>query len=236
MIDYMKSKQNKNLVNPESALFLIPILIGIVTSFAIGLIAFRPLLLRSNQYLETWKSYEKKKSNLKAKYEELKLVNTQLRRAENQKSFIIQLIAGTKDLKALFAILNKVANQNNITIVEIEPYQTINYLYKNNNKNNDTFSNIDQEDEFKTNEESNFPLITKEIEQHNALISIKGYFYQIKNFLRDIESLENIIVAKGIDLKKSEQQESQNPNKLIFLNLKTVFSAYGRLINKGVNE
>ena len=246
MINFMKSNQNKqNLINPENAVLVIPILIGFLTSFAIGLIGFRPLLLRSNQYLETWKSFEIKKNNLVAKANELKLVNSKLRQVENQKTFLIQLIAGTKDLKALFAILNKVANQNNISLIEIEPYQTKKHIkevksidpYNDLDSFNDLeepYFNADEQSDRK--ESANDPLITKEIEQHNALISIKGYFYQINNFLRDLESLENIIVAKGIDLRKSEDKQNQNSKKPILLNFKTVFSAYGLAINEDFDK
>ena len=227
------SNQKKgNIISPENAVFIVPVLIGLSISFFIGLFLFRPLLARSNKYLELVKSYENKKTNLLSKAEQLRFINSNLKKYQDQKSFLIQLIGGTRDLKTLLAIINKVANDNNIVFIEIDPLKI-----KRNMPNNQTEDNLipsEIDNEFITGEISNDPLIIEEVEQHNAVISINGYFNQIISFLRDLEAYENIIISNGIDLKVSQHDnQSNNSTKL---NFKTFISAYGLLPKENVSK
>ena len=139
MNNLMNSNQKKaTIINPENAVFILPILIGIFITIIIGCIGFLPLLKRSNQYLETFNIYKIKNDNLSIKFNQLKSINSKLKKYEDQKIFLIKLIAGTKDLKTLFAIINKIAIQNNIIIQEIEPYKIKQYIPENKLKNNST--------------------------------------------------------------------------------------------------
>ena len=69
------------------------------------------------------------------------------------------------------------------------------YIDKNNLELNDNSQNNLSSNQNDSSPEINNSLMTPELKQHLIDLSIKGSFINILNLIRDLESLENIVLA-----------------------------------------
>jgi len=221
-------KTRKKFLTPEKAASLIPISISAGISILIILFFVLPKYVLSNKVkLELDGLVEKKNDldNLKLQY---KTINEKLKKLNQEKIKIIELVTGKTNLDTLLDKLGDIANRNNIEFVSIVPEKLINYVETSKVKNVDQNINNDQT---ANNDQIIFdPLLVEGSKKYIIELTIKAEFKNLLSFLRELEFQESIILINDINLKSLSQNSSNdeinNPNAKIEAKLNTTI--YGK--------
>lgn len=249
------SEFNFSEINPENTILIFSIFAGLLLSLLVFSAVNVPLSKQNKKLKNEVKTSLLKKeniSNVKLQYNTIKKQKINL---EKDREFIINLVAGTKNLDTFMAVLNENANKNFIEIIEFEPQKILKYdQFKNfnpenststiqNNLSNSSARNAPPPSDISSkslpstspgsspniNISKNNFLIIPEIEQHEIKISLKGNYTEIFNFIRDIELLENIVLIGDFEIKRLEDVLKTESSKVEY---KTNVSAFGRVIKR----
>jgi len=228
-----KNIEKLRKINSDNFIILIYILIGLFLSGGIISILFLPTI-RNNFLLSQEISVSKlKKSKLITLQKEFNLTLDKFKDLQNKRNLLIKLIAGTDNLNTFVALLNLLAVRNNINIVELEPIEIVEYKEKkkasNNFQTNLIPKNIQTPQISIDNKQLNLnnqELLEPEIEKHKIKIKLEGSFQQILEFIRDIESTENIVLIGDFTIDRlSDFFKEYNSN----IKYETELSAFGRV-------
>ncbi len=212
-------KKKFNLLTPEKAASLFPVLIS--TGIAILVIIFFviPKYNKSNEiYLELNELVKKKNDldNLKSSY---KIINQKFVKLNKKKSRIIELIRGTSNLETFISTIGELGKKNNIQFISIVPKKIISSIDYNKNQNineNNTQSNILPD-----------PLLVEGTKKYIIEFNFKAKFINLLSFLRELEFQENIILVDNINIKFVDEQIDKNQGQK--LNVELIMTTYGKL-------
>ena len=226
MIKSIKTK--KEFITPEKAASFIPIFISTGLSILIITFFVIPKYIESTKVNLELNGLIKKKNdldNLKLQY---KTINEKLKKLNQEKIKIIELVTGKTNLDTLLDKLGDIANRNNIEFVSIVPEKLINYVETSKVKNVDQNINNDQT---ANNDQIIFdPLLVEGSKKYIIELTIKAEFKNLLSFLRELEFQESIILINDINLKSLSQNSSNdeinNPNAKIEAKLNTTI--YGK--------
>ncbi len=220
-----------NEINPENAILLGCIVSGLLSSIILFLLLALPLIKQNNLINKDIKEYKDKKSKILIKKIEYKKLLDISNKLNDDNSFLINLIGGTKNLNTFLTALNNIAINNQVEIIKYEPKEVVSFKKVINNEINSKQNSssipppIINNNQINDNEVNKDPfLIVPELEKHVINISLKGNYPEILNFIKDIELLKNIVTMKNFeiiglsDFSKTEFSEIQ---------FSTNFSAYG---------
>ena len=220
MINSMKTR--KKFLTPEKAASLIPISISAGISILIILFFVLPKYVLSNKVkLELDGLVEKKNDldNLKLQY---KTINEKLKKLNQEKIKIIELVTGKTNLDTLLDKLGEIGIRNNIEFVSIVPLELVNHgeiSKENNNIQN-------RNDDLKITD----PLLVEGSKKYSIDLTFKTEFINMLSFLRELEFLESVILINDINLelisKNSNNSELSNPIEEIEVKIRTTF--YGK--------
>ena len=208
-------------INHENAILIAYIFSGLFLSLIIYSALNIPLSRHQKKLQEEVNSYQIKKNNIpeiKSKFKDIKYEAETLK---EDRKFLINLTAGTKNLDTFMAVLNKKANRNFVKIIKFEPQNIEKFTEKPTLKNNSLDQNsqpptINQNNSIPplTAKKSSIPinensgiefnknplLIIPDIEKHDIKISLEGNYTQILSFIRDVELLENIVLIGDFEI------------------------------------
>jgi len=208
-----KGKNNK-LITPENAASFLPIIISSIIGIIIILLFVIPESIKSNKVNLELNDYIRKKDqlpNLKLKY---KKINQKFGVLNNEKSRIINLISGKTNLETLLANLGIIGRNNNIQFISIIPKNVIIANDKTSLDKSNQNQNLDNQID---------PLLVKGLKKYLIDISFKTNFINLQSFLREIESQENIVLIKNIDVELIDNNDSnlqsEDPNLNIILSM-----------------
>ena len=215
-------KTQKKFFTPEKAASLIPISISAAISILIILFFVLPKYILSNKVNLELDGLVKKKNdldNLKVQY---KTINKKLKKLNQEKIKIIELVTGSTNLDTLLDKLGDMANRNNIEFVSIVPEKLMNYVDNSKEKNNVQTTNNDLI--------ISDPLLVEGSKKYIVDLAFKAEFNNLLSFLRELEFLESVILINNINLKllsqNSNNEEINNPNEKIEAKLNITF--YGK--------
>ena len=208
-----KYKLNNEIISPQNAQFLIPISSFIILALGIVLFVMPPLISTRNKRLDTLKIERKKSEDLALLRLQNKAINKQLENQKIKKDLIVEMVAGEKELRTLLSKLGSIANNHSIELIEIIPNQVRRFEASSQSLGVNASSFGD-------------PLITQGIEKHSANIFLRGSFINFVEFLREIESLESIVITKDIQVIDDNIVNISKVNKI---DLIMELSAYGRI-------
>jgi len=208
-----KYKSNDEIISPKNAQFLIPIISFIILSLGIALFVLTPLISTKNKRLDALKIDRQKSSDLPLLRLKHKAVKKQLENQKIKKELIVEMVAGEKELRTLLSKLGSITNNHSIELIEIIPNQV--RRFEGSSQSLETNANSFGD-----------PLVTQGIEKHSANIFLRGYFINFVEFLREIESLESIVITNNIQLIDDNLVDISKVNKI---DLIMEFSAYGRV-------
>ena len=213
-------KKNNKLITPENAASFLPVIISSILGIIITLLFVIPEYIKSNKVNLELSDYIRKKDqlpNLKLKY---KKINQKFDILNNEKSRIINLISGTTNLETWLANLGIIGRNNNIQFISIVPK---NIIIANDNTSLD-----------KSNETQNLdglidPLLVKGLKKFLIDISFKTNFINLQSFLREIESQENLVLIKNIDVSLIDNNDTSLQSEDHNLNIILSMIFYGKI-------
>ena len=218
MINSMK--KNNKLITPENAASFLPIIISSIIGIIIILLFVIPESIKSNKVNLELNEYIRKKDQLPILKLKYKKINQKFDVLNKEKSRIINLISGTTNLETLLANLGIIGRNNNIQFISIVPK---NIIIANDNTSLD-----------KSNQTQNLdglidPLLVKGLKKYSIDISFKTNFINLQSFLREIESQENLVLIKNIDVKLNEKMDSNHQSEDSTLDIILSMIFYGKI-------
>ena len=210
-----RSSSGFHWLTPERALFFVPVLTSVGLSVLLVLLIVFPLwrLVRQRQVVV---------EDLSIKSLELPQLEKDLLQQlalkiqiEEQEERLIKMLAGTKDLGTFLSGLNRLAVQNQVTVVLSEPGEVEVW-----------YPPSEFEDNSSTSSDS---LLQEGLEKRSALIKVQGAFRDIQGFLQDLESLEVFVITSDLSMEAIRSAgQGANSEELIQARLELQLSAYGR--------
>ena len=221
--------KKNNLINPQNAVLLIPILIGLLITIIYSIFITKYTFEEKNSKRQQLNESERMKKELpmiKIKKEKLQYLLNQERK---KKLFIIDLVGGTKYLSTFLVSLNNIANKNSLEIIEIEPKEIKvltkadpNNVIQNNQviRKSATISNINSGNvALQGSDPKDKSLLTPELEEHKLSLKIQGNYIEILEFIKELELLENIVISKNIQMERLSSQFVDNNNAKLFIDI-----------------
>ena len=218
MINSMK--KNNKLITPENAASFLPIIISSIIGIIIILLFVVPESIKSNKVNLELNEYIRKKDQLPSLKLKYKKINQKFGILNKEKSRIINLISGTTSLETLLANLGIIGRNNNIQFISIVPK---NIIIANDNTSLD-----------KSNQTQNLdglidPLLVKGLKKFLIDISFKTNFINLQSFLREIESQENLVLIKNIDVSLIDNNDASLESEDHNLNIILSMIFYGKI-------
>ena len=214
--------ERKNLLTPEKAASLIPVLISSVISILLIIFFVLPQYFKSNQVNYELNGLIKKKNNLDNLKSQYKIINRKFDKLNKEKLKIIEIITGTSNLDTLLAELGKIGRKNNIQFLSIVPKKKV--IGGEKNIENNSNENIDQADL------ENDPLLVEGIKKYLIDFTFKTEFVNLLSFLRDLEFQDNVILLNDINIRldseENDNREVDKSSKMLEINLTITF--YGK--------
>ena len=221
-------KTRKKFLTPEKAASFIPISISAGISILIILFFVFPKYFLSTKVNLELNGLVKKKNDLDNLKSQYKTINEKLKKLNQEKIKIIELVTGKTNLDTLLDKLGDIANRNNIEFVSIVPENLINYV--ETSKVNNMDQNINNAQTTNNDQIISDPLLVEGSKKYIIDLTIKAEFNNLLSFLRELEFLESIILINNINLKLLSQntnnEEINNPNEKIEAKLNITF--YGK--------
>ena len=218
MINSMK--KNNKLITPENAASFLPVIISSIIAIIITLLFVIPESIKSNKVNLELNEYVRKKDQLPSLKLKYKKINKKFAVLNDQKSRIINLISGTTNLETWLANLGIIGRNNNIQFISIVPK---NIIIANDNTSLD-----------KSNQTQNLdglidPLLVKGLKKFLIDISFKTNFINLQSFLREIESQENLVLIKNIDVSLIDNNDTSLQSEEHNLNIILSMIFYGKI-------
>ena len=218
MINSMK--KNNKLITPENAASFLPVIISSIIAIIITLLFVIPESIKSNKVNLELNEYIRKKDQLPSLKLKYKKINKKFAVLNDQKSRIINLISGTTNLETWLANLGIIGRNNNIQFISIVPK---NIIIANDNTSLD-----------KSNQTQNLdglidPLLVKGLKKFLIDISFKTNFINLQSFLREIESQENLVLIKNIDVSLIDNNDASLESEEDNLNIILSMIFYGKI-------
>ena len=212
----------KNLLTPEKAASLIPVLISSGISILLIIFFVLPQYFKSNVVNYELNGLIKKKNNLDNLKSQYKIINRKFDKLNKQKLKIIELITGTSNLDTLLAELGKIGKKNSIEFLSIVPKNKV--IGGEKDKENNS-SDIDDQADLE-----NDPLLVEGIKKYLIDFTFKSDFVNLLSFLRDLEFQDNVILLNDINLRldseENDNSEIDKSYKMLEVDLTITF--YGK--------
>ena len=233
-----------NEINADNFIFYLYLLLGIFISLSTFSLFTMNIISDNKSLKKDIESSMQKKSKIPEITLKLKQLRAQGKSISSDNEFVLNLIGNDKDISTLLYIVNQIANNNNVDIVELEPQKKINYKAKSNvPKNNIDNSAIigppsnavetpsisvgnnqltSLNSEINSEIDNNY-LLTSKLERQFFNLKFRGYFVDSIQFVKDLEQLENIVIFEDFKLKRLQGYDRSPKSKVLFESKLSVF-------------
>ncbi len=225
-----QNSRPRRLLTPERAVLFLPVLAGAVLAAIVLMVGFVPLSLQIKEKLDVLKEMETKQLDMPFLQQQIDALRRQKQLKIAQKERLLELVAGTTQLRTFLAKLNELAVQEGVAILKVEPKaverpapKTVNPATPAADATSPPLPPGD-------------PLLAQNLEKRSAALIVQGPFRRIVAFMQQMEQLEVIVITSDLELQlASPNQISRQAgsglgdldaatNTTLKLNL----SAYGR--------
>ena len=202
-------QENIRKITPERAIFSIPILFSILITIMLAFLVNKPIFQGTYEKQNNIKIMNDKIKKIPEIKLNLRKVTSKLNIEKQKQDNLLSITIGTKSFNTFLYQLGEIAQNNNIQIIKLKPEEidktrkVINNQTTNPNNNEDPF------------------MITSAVKQF-INIEIIGNYVDVINFIKESETLENLIIYRDFDFN------SKNVKKLIKTNLKINLIVYGK--------
>lgn len=234
MTNFQSSDQRPNtLITPERALLLLPIGGGLFLGALTVIFVLAPLIYSFQKHSSVVSSMEKKVEDLPLARRQLDEATRQYTLKKAQQGRLLSLVAGTTALRTWLTTVNQMADQEQVSVLQVDPQPTVFYVPPPPTDPSTKRSKKSTEQPLNTD-----PLLLPDIERRSAVITFQGPFPKLLALMRRIEMLESIVIASDIELEfvpssppsgnaEASVPQAQSPQT----RLKITYSAYGRSRN-----
>lgn len=229
MTNFNSRKKPGHLITPERAVVVLPIAVGLVLSFLGLSFGVIPVAIG-------WHKQKLAVDEMTKKISELPLIRRRLDDAIiqyniklEQQERLLNLLSGAGSLRTWFAAVNRIAESERVTIVEVDPKLREFYMPPSTSSSAPPSSAAVQPVTID-------PLLVPNVERHAAVITFQGSFPSLLSMLRRIELLESIVTSSDLHLELVTPNSASPLGNLNTKNLspqtrlKVKFLAYGRRI------
>jgi len=201
------SPKKKNILNPENAVIFLPIIISLAISAILIGGVLTPLMIRLSNENSKIKVLEDKILLIPIYKKYIKEITSAISKASSQQIRLIKMISDPNKLETLLSEINLISLNNNIEVLEVITKPSIKYKEKNSMSENKKKKNKKLK-----NRKSNSidPLLIPNIEKHVHSIKLSGSYNNIIDFLKDLESLQTIVITKNMDIQKEKKRVLNN--------------------------
>ena len=208
----------KRWITPERAVLVLPILVGAAFAVLLGLAALSPLLVQLNQRRSALQDMERKRDELPLLRQQLQSLLDRQQTLEAQQGRLLTLVAGTSALKTWLAQLNRLAINQGVSILQVEPQPVEVYIPPpppaEGGGATSTAPPVTGD-----------PLLAPNLEKRSAIVTLQAPFPRLVDLLQQMELLQVIVLASDLEL----DVVPPNPeSKQLEIKLKLKLSAYGR--------
>ncbi len=218
--------QKKRLITPERAAIILPTLIASFFAFIIISTFVIPKYVKSNKVNNEYKEFLRKKAELPQLKLQYKIINEKLKKLNDRKTKIINLVSGESDLETFLERLGDIGFKNKIKILSINPKNVTNYV---------PLESAVNESSNATNKDKNFdPLLSEGIIKYTVDLDFESDFKNLLYFLRELEFQESVILFRDMKLNLKDNLEKKGAdykNKNI-LKVSMKIIVYGKINSK----
>ena len=207
-----KKRPNASWLNPERAVFVVPIFAGLVLAATLATVVITPQMAQLRERRSVVEIMEQKSEALPGLMQAL--VERRLEQAEMlaQQQRLLALIAGTGELDTFLAQLNDLAKDHQVVVTSTEP-GLVERAPLPVDPNDPPAAGADEDVGVGD------PLLMKGLEKRSARIVVEGAFVQVLGFLQSLESLEVFVVTEELSVVASPGSENQSNNVRLGLTL-----------------
>ena len=213
-----------NIITPESAAIFLPVIISTFLSIIIISAFVIPQYIKSNKIFYELKEFIRKKDELPKLKGQYIVINKKLKRLEDEKSQIIELISGKTNLETFVSRLGNIGKKNNIKFISIIPDAIIKFIPPSKDElNNNSLSDINIQID---------PLLVDGIKKYAIDVEFISSFNNLFLFLSELEFQENIILLSDIEIQHNDDEQKNDDslnNNSDLLKTSIKMSIYGRI-------
>ena len=214
-------------LTPERAVLVIPVLAGLGVSTALLSVGITPLTIRVREQSEVVEQLTSKAELEPVLRQQLAALKREQEERDQQLDRLLDLVAGTSELKTFLAELNDMGRLHNVAVTTTEPgavkrfqppqpVQAPSQLASPVAGGGDSRASV-----------SGDPLLNRSLEKRSAALTVTGSFQQVLAFLQSLERLEVFVVISEMNVQRQSQQ-SQDDVDRFEVAMDFTLSAYGR--------
>jgi len=204
-----------NLFSPQRILLFLPMALGAGVATLLLTAGATPLLVQRQQEQTVVKEMRSKRSDLPMLVQQLSQQKSELLKAELLQGRLVNLVAGTGQLRTVLAAMNSITQRHNVQFTALELKPLVSYVPPlppaEPAAGDDPPSPPPPSD----------PLLRPGLEKRSALLSLTGSFPDLLLTLRELELLQVVVISDDLALLNNG---SDGASTQLTLSL----SAYGR--------
>lgn len=208
----------KRWITPERAVLVLPILAGGAAAALLALGGLSPLLVQLNQNRTAVQEMERKRDELPLLRLQLQTLLERQQTLQSQQGRLLNLVAGTGALKTWLAQLNRMAVEQGVAILLVEPQPLETYTPPpppaEGVEATTTVPPV-----------AGDPLLAPNLEKRAAIVTLQAPFPRLVALLQQTELLQVIVLASDLEL---DLVPPTADTKQVEVKLKLKLSAYGR--------
>ena len=214
-------------LTPERAVLVVPVLAGLALSVALLSVGITPLTIRVREQSEVVEQLTSKAELEPVLRQQLAALKREQEERDQQLDRLLDLVAGTSELKTFLAELNDMGRLHNVAVTTTEPgavkrfqppqpVQAPNQLASPVAGGGDSRASV-----------SGDPLLNRSLEKRSAALTVTGAFQQVLAFLQSLERLEAFVLISEMNVQ-SQSQQSQDDVDRFEVTIDLTLSVYGR--------
>jgi hypothetical protein len=216
-------------ITPERAVLVLPVLGGAVLAVLVLMFGLSPLLVQVQQRRSAVEEMQRKESDLPLLKRQLDALLQRQLDAQAQQQRLLELVAGKAPLSTWLTQINRLAAQQGLAILSVEPQPIERYRPPAPPPPAGGAAPPPNQPPPPAD-----PLLTSTVEKHSVLLVLQGPFPRLVAFLQQLELLQVIVTASDLELEQvptpvSTAQPAWAPPPPPQTKLKLRLSAYGRL-------
>ena len=206
MTNFGSTKKRKSLINPESSLLFVPVIIGFLILTSLLALIYKPLAKKLTIEESKIDVLQEKISMIPIYQKYINEISINTAKAKKQQERLINIISDPQELNTILTEINKICIENEIEIIKVKPNPIIKFPQS---KDKD-------------------PFLIPSIEKHMFELTLKGDFNRLLDFLKEIELLQPIVISDKIEINSNL---NNSDNERIKLLMSFNLTSYSRVLN-----
>ena len=214
-------------LTPERAVLVMPVLAGLGVSMALLSVGITPLTIRVREQSEVVEQLTSKAELEPVLRQQLAALKREQEERDQQLDRLLDLVAGTSELKTFLAELNDMGRLHNVAVTTTEPGAVKRFQPPQPVQAPSQFASPVAGGGDSRASVSGDPLLNRSLEKRSAALTVTGSFQQVLAFLQSLERLEAFVLISEMNVQ-SQSQQSQDDVDRFEVTIDLTLSVYGR--------